>query len=71
MVGLGGNAFILRSEFGSLSTDLKELGESMKGFSAVREELAASVDELRAAIGATVNILEDNMPNCLEDASAV
>ena len=71
MVGVSGNAFIIRSEFRSLRTDLKELGASTEAFAAVREELAASVDELRAAIGATTRRLEDNTPACVGNASAV
>ena len=64
MVGVGGNAFIIRSEFRSLRTDLKELRASTEEFATVWEEPGA-------AVGATTRRLEDNMPACVGNASAV
>ena len=55
MAGVSGNVFIIRREFRSLNTDLKELGASMKEFTA----------------GATTRRLEDNMPACVGHAGAV
>ena len=61
MVGISGNAFIIRSEFRSLGADVKELGTHLEESGTLLEEFGTHLEEFRADLSQELNKMEEDL----------